>query len=51
VTHQSDILEVKRLDDRSQIIRIPIHVVPGGGLAGSAMATTIMCDDSKAILS
>ena len=50
VTHQSDILEIKRLNDRCQIVGVPIHVVPGPGLAGAAMATPVVRDHAETIL-
>ena len=50
VTDQSGIFEIERLNDRCQIIGVPIHVVPGRGLAGPAMAPTVVGDNAKSIL-
>jgi hypothetical protein len=47
VTHQSDILEIERLDDSCQIIGVPIHVVPRPGLTRAAMATAVMCSSRR----
>jgi hypothetical protein len=42
VSDHRDVLEIQRLDEACQIVRIPVHVVAGRSLAGSAMATTIV---------
>jgi hypothetical protein len=45
-----DILEIKRLNERCQIVGVPIHVVPGPGLAGPAMAAPVMRNYAEPIL-
>src|SRR5262249_59914338 len=50
VTDHRDVLKIQRLDQRCEIVGIAVHVVPARCLAGSAMATTIVCDDPEALL-
>ena len=50
VADHRDVLEIQGLDHRCEIVGITVHVVPGRRLAGSAMATTIVCHDSEAVL-
>jgi len=50
VTDQRDILEIKRLDESCQIVGVPIHVIPGPSLTGSAVAAPVMCDHAESIL-
>ena len=50
VAHHRDVLEIQGLDHGGQIVGIPVHVVSGPRLAGSAMATTIVRHDSEAVL-
>src|SRR5262249_47566923 len=50
VTHHGDLFEVQRLDDRGEIVGIPVHVVSGPRLAGSAVAATIVRHDSETFL-
>ena len=41
---QHSILEVERLDERREIVGIGVHLVAVPGLAGAAMAATIVGD-------
>ena len=50
VPHHRDVIEIQGLDHGCQIVGIPVHVVSGPSLAGSAMAATIMCDDPETLL-
>ena len=50
VAHQRGVLEIERLDHGRKIVGIAVHVVPGRGLAGPAMATTVVCDHAEAVL-
>jgi hypothetical protein len=42
--------EIKRVDHSCQILGVPIHVIAGPGLAGSAMATAVVCNNAESIL-
>src|SRR5262249_49171975 len=50
VAHQRGVLEIQRLDDGCQIVGVAVHVVSGGGLAGPAVATPVVCDHAEAVL-
>src|SRR5262245_17972905 len=50
VADQSDVFEIKCLNDRCKIVGVPIHVVSGPGLAGPAMATSVVRNRAEAIL-
>jgi hypothetical protein len=50
VTYKSDIFEIKFLNDRCQVVGVPIHVVPGPGLAGPAMAAAGVRNHAETIL-
>ena len=44
------VLRSFRLDDGPEIVGIAVHVVAPGGLAGPAMAATVMRDRAEAVL-
>src|SRR5438067_2886735 len=50
VTHQRGVMQIEGLDDGRQIVRVAVHVVPGGSLARAAMAAPVMRDYSEALL-
>src|SRR5262245_814282 len=50
VTHQRDVVEIEGLDDGGRIVGGAVHVVAGGGLAGPAVASPVMCDCAEAVL-
>src|SRR5207244_3594252 len=51
VADQSDILEIKRLNNRCEIVCVPIHVVSGPGLAGPPVSTPVVRNHPESILS
>src|SRR5882757_1292863 len=50
MANQSRVMQVERFDDRSQVVRVAIHVVSGRCLPGATVAASIMGDDAKAQL-
>src|SRR3984957_9462887 len=50
MTDMNRILQVMMRSQRREIVRIVIHVMAIGGLAGPTVATAIMCDDPIAII-
>src|SRR5262244_212766 len=50
VTKQRGILQIKRFDERCQIVGVAVHVVAEPCLAGAAMTTPIMRDHPKTVL-
>jgi hypothetical protein len=50
MAYQSRVLEIECLDDGRQIVGVAIHIVSDGGLSGSAMATSVVCDDAETVL-
>ncbi|MNV36412.1 hypothetical protein D3C71_1278870 [compost metagenome] len=49
-THQRNVLQIQRIDHRSQIIGIVIHVIAVPRLAGTTVATTIVCDHAVTVV-
>ncbi len=50
VADERGVLEIERLDDGCKIVGIAVHVVPRRGLAGPAMAATVVRDHAEAVL-
>ena|ERR1041385_4063076 len=50
MTDQRDLLQVQRFDYCREIVGISVHVIAGGRLAGSAVATSIVRDAAEAVL-
>ena len=50
VADERGVLEIERLDHGCKIVGIAVHVVPRRGLAGPAMAATVMRDHAESIL-
>src|SRR4029077_14087049 len=50
VAHQCCLLQIERLDHSCEIIGIAVHVVSRRSLAGSAVPTSVMRNDTEAFL-
>jgi hypothetical protein len=50
VTHERYILQVERFDDGGKIVSVTIHVVSGRRLAGAAVTSSVMGDDTETVL-
>ena len=49
VTYKSGVFEIKFLNDRCQIVGVPIHVVPVPGLTRAAMTAAVVCNHAETV--
>src|SRR5947209_9728935 len=50
MAHQRDVSQVECLDDGREVVGVAVHVVPGCGLAGPAVAAAVVGDYAEPVL-
>jgi hypothetical protein len=51
VTHHRDLLEIERLNHSSEVVGVSVHVVSRPCLAGAAVPTAVVRNNTKTALS